>query len=478
MTSMDTYTLGPQLFRISARMELYESLFADVAYPLWDRVLRGRPTLARHRFLEGTQWCPPLELATFQAQELRRLLEHVYANVPHYREAFERAKIVPGDIRSTADLHLLPIIDRSLAIRSIERRTAVAGPRVDITKATSGTTGLSLTIGYNRDSDYWRQAVRLRGYGWAGYRPGRRALHFWGFDNPRATRIRKLKIAADRLVRREVYVDCIRRGDTELEAFARNIEQHRPRLIVAYSQAIVDFATYATRVGRRNWPDIPVICGAERLFSQDRKTVEGVFGAGVFETYGCREVMLVAAECEAHQGMHVSMENLVVEIVVRDAGGERPARPGETGEVVLTDLHNYAVPLLRYASGDLATAGPDHVCTCGRGLARIAAVVGRTTDTLFDRQGNRVGGLIFHVLLSTLKEVVSQFQVIQHEDRSVTFKLVPGPRYDSDGQRAIREIASRYIPGLPFTLEEVHEIPPGPNGKRHIVQVAPQSRPA
>jgi phenylacetate-CoA ligase len=452
-------------------MELLENLIGKVAFPLWNGVLKGRPTSSHLRFVEETQWRSRHEIDAIQAGELRRLLDHAYANVPYYRRLFDEAGLKPTDIRSAADLSRLPIIDRAEAIRSVSERTAVAGARVDIQKATSGTTGMPLTIGYDWGSDYWRQAMRMRGYGWAGYRIGRRALHLWGFDNPLATPFRKAKLDAHRWLQREVFFDCVRRGEAELEAFARAIETYRPRLIVSYSHAAADFARYVLAKDRRTWDDIPIICGAERLLPEDRPLVEEVFGRGIFETYGCREVMLIAAECDAHQEMHVSMENLVAEIVVRENGRERPARPGEVGEVVITDLHNLAMPFIRYANGDLATAGSDQRCPCGRGLQRLMKVDGRMADTMVDAKGNRLAGLMFNMLLSSLKDIITQFQVVQHADKSVTIKIVPGPRYAEEGRAAVYGVITKYLRGLEVRVNEVALIPLDPSGKRRIVQV-------
>jgi phenylacetate-CoA ligase len=113
-------------------------------------------------------------------------------------------------------------------------------------------------------------------------------------------------------------------------------------VLVCYSQAVADLARHVVARNLRDWDTIPVICGAERLYPADRAVVEQAFGPAVFETYGCREVMLVATECDAHAGLHMSMETLVVEVVVREAhnGTARPAMPGELGEVVITDLTN------------------------------------------------------------------------------------------------------------------------------------------
>ena len=123
--------------------------------------------------------------------------------------------------------------------------------------------------------------------------------------------------------------------------------------------------------------------------------------------------MLIAAECEAHEGMHVPMENIIVEIVVREGGEVRPAREGEVGEVVFTDLHNLGMPFIRYANGDLATQGPARRCSCGRSLSRLEAVEGRTSELLRDGLGASVSGLSVSFLVQDVS-AVRQFQAVQH----------------------------------------------------------------
>jgi phenylacetate-CoA ligase len=112
------------------------------------------------------------------------------------------------------------------------------------------------------------------------------------------------------------------------------------------------------------------------------------------------------------------LENLAVEIIVREEDGRvRTAKPGELGEVVVTDLHNYGAPFIRYVNGDLAVAMPEEQCACGRALNRLEAVEGRSNDTLRDGEGRPVAGMFFIVLFSTLADKVRRFQVVQRKDR-------------------------------------------------------------
>jgi phenylacetate-CoA ligase len=184
--------------------------------------------------------------------------------------------------------------------------------------------------------------------------------------------------------------------------------------------------------------------------------------------------MLIASECEAHDGMHVAMETLIVEIIVREVDGSiRLARPGEAGEIAVTDLHNLACPMIRYVTGDVAIAGTGAPCACGRTLSKIGAIEGRVTETLHDGHGRPVGGLVFNVLFGVLDHVAEKFQVVQKLDGSVVMRVVPNgaPKLPEDAVAKIRGFASKYLPATPFSIEYVPDIPLTSAGKRNVVTV-------
>ena len=148
-------------------MDPYGLLYARVLHPAWETGLRQRPTLRHLRYLEETQWRSLDELVAIQSGQLRRLLRHAHAHVPHYRALFERAGLGSDDIHGAAELSRLPILERDVARDTTLARTATAGAAVEIRKSTSGTMGRPLVFGYERSSESWRQACKLRGYGWA-----------------------------------------------------------------------------------------------------------------------------------------------------------------------------------------------------------------------------------------------------------------------------------------------------------------------
>jgi phenylacetate-CoA ligase len=296
---------------------------------------------------------------------------------------------------------------------------------------------------------------------------GQPTLHYWGTGAQIPHGLKARKTAVDRALRREFYLDAARQDEDAFRAAARAIARRKPHAIIAYTQALAAFARWVTERGARAWPDLRVICAAEALLGPDREALHRVFGPDIFETYGSRETMLIAAECESHEGMHVAEENLIVEIVRDGAASE----PGQSGEVLVTDLHNYGMPFIRYSNGDLATPAPDRRCGCGRHLRRLQRVDGRRTDTLRDARGNPVPGMVFISLLQADTQMLRAFQVVQSRDGSVDLKIVPARDWDPARFAEVARRLEGYFGGLPLRVVECAEIAPSASGKRRPIVV-------
>lgn len=450
--------------------ELYGAAFRGLLYPTWEGVVRRRPTLLHKRLLDEMQRRPLGEIRAHQLRELRALLRHAHEHVPFYRRRMEAAGLAPDAVQDLSDLRRLPIWGRGEPDATVEARSSLAPPLPEIRKVTGGTTGEPLCFGYDQGSEAWRQAMRLRGWAWAGYRPGAPVFYYWGVLPRDLSKPARAKIALDRYIRREHYESCMRRDEASLDRAVTALREHAPEVIVCYTQAGGDLARHVSERGARDWGDTPVICCGEPLSPRDRDAMGAAFGP-VFESYGCREVMLIGMECEAHDGMHLSLENLIVEVVVREGGAERPARPGERGEVVLTDLHNYGMPFIRYAVGDYAIAGDEAPCACGRTLPRIHAIDGRVLEALRDRGGARIDGMLFNLLFSVAGETVKYWQAVQHKDLSITLRLVPTAALDEAALAHIRRSLEGNLPGLPLRIERVKDIPLTQSGKRRRIIV-------
>lgn len=453
-------------------MDLYGPLLAKALFPAYEAA-RGRPTVPLLRYIEKTQYWSPDALNDLQVGLLRRLMRHAYLHTPYYRELLDDQKLHFDDFRRVEDLHKLPLLDRDTVRLSLDARTSMVPPLPVITKSTSGTTGEPVVVRYNAESRHWRDATRWRGYGWAGYRIGNRALHYWGAGPTNPSWVKRTKVTLDRVLKRDLYLDCTPRSEEALAAHVEQLKEFAPHVMVAYAAGAAALARFVNEQKLRDWKDIPVITGAERLWPADREQIEAAFGPA-FETYGCRETMLISSECEAHDGMHVAMETMIVELLVReDDGSIRNARPGELGEIAVTDLHNLACPMIRYITGDMAVARDQAPCACGRNLDKVGTIEGRVTETLRDGQGRPVGGLVFNILFGVLDHVARKFQVVQRLDGSVVMKVVPNgtDKLPDRAVDAIRSFARKYLPGTEFEIEYVSDIPLTAAGKRRVVTV-------
>jgi phenylacetate-CoA ligase len=448
----------------------YAWVYGEILFPTWQRVVRKRAIGARRALIEGTQWLEADRVTRLQGEALRELLVQAGAHIPFYKELFAQMRFDPRAIASREDIVHLPLLTRDTVRARYADLVHPAYRGRNIKKRTSGTSGVPLRFEYSNDSETWRQATRLRAYEWAGYRQGLPTLHYWGTGTNVPRGLRAVKANIDCALRRESYVDCGRQDDESMRAMVRLIEELRPHAIIAYTHALATFARWVLDRNARTWGDVAVIGGAEAMLPSDRDPLKRVFGRGVFETYGARETMLIAAECEAHDGLHVSEENLLVEIVREDG---RPVSPGETGAVAVTDLHNPGMPLVRYVNGDVATWGPENTCTCGRTLRRIARVDGRRNDTMRDARGAPVPGMVFISLLNAHEAEIQAFQAVQKRSGEVLLRIVPGREWSNGRFDGTAQRLAAYFEGLPFEIMLVDEIPADPSGKWRAVVAEP-----
>jgi len=235
-------------------------------------------------------------------------------------------------------------------------------------------------------------------------------------------------------------------------------------LIDGYAEAFDFLASYLrTRPDGLGIRPKAVMTSAQTLPTASRQLIEEAFGCRVFDKYGSREFSGIAYECEAHTGHHVVGEGFIVEIL---RGGE-PVKPGEVGEVVITDLNNTCLPFIRYRIGDLAVAvDPGFQCPCGRGLPLIGAIEGRVQSIIVGEGGRYVPGTFFAHLLKQYHYAIRLFQVEQTEAGSITFRVVKGGRYSEEALQEILTTFRRYLGNLQVNVEFVDNVELIRTGKR------------
>ena len=440
----------------------YAEIWERALQPAYER-LRGRETSRLAAQLARSQWLPPEQTARRAQRDLAALLVHARDQVDFYADWFGQSGLDPCELAAEGDLSQLPLVDKKMFMDHPERFRYRSMPKGGFSKSTGGSTGRPLTFWVSPLSDQWRQAVTRRGYAWAGCAPGVKQVHFWGSDITPPPLSARLKRGLHRALLRQRFVDCFRLAPADLDHALDMLDRFRPRCLVAYTSAAEALARRALETKRRPPPSLAsVITGAEALFPAQRELIQQGLGCLVFETYGSREFMLIAAECEERRGLHVSAENLIVEII-KDG---RPAAPGQTGEVVITDLHNLAQPFIRYRTGDLAQWARGS-CPCGRGLPRLAQVEGRILDLIRSPSGQVLPGEFFPHFLKDFP-AVERFQVRQDRPDRLVISLVLRRALEASEEQAVLDQTRRALPGVEPVIRPVEDIPVTAAGKRRV----------
>lgn len=444
---------------------MYGSLYRHVLFPFFDRVVKGRQTMHYWNEAERSQWQPAEWHAAQQLTALQKLLAHAFETTTYYHTAWEAAGLKPAQVQSLADLQAWPVLTKE-TIRRHRLGMRTSHPVQRITKATGGSSGEPLQFDLDSDSNDRRTAMMFRGYNWAGGAPGSKQLYVWGTPVGNVPLWKRWKTALHHSFDRHLLVSCFDFTPERMRIHRDRWNRYRPEVIVAYTNPLYEFARFLEHERLSITPPQAIIVGAEKLHDFQRETLERVFGAPVFETYGSREFMLIGAECEKHEGLHLSQENLLVEIL-DDEG--RPTPAGEEGNVVITDLFNYGMPFIRYVNGDRAVAGFTQ-CSCGRGLPLLKKVVGRQLDVLKTPDGRQVPGEFFPHLLKEFP-CIRRFQVVQDKVEQITLKLVVegGGFTLADRELLLREVRGCAGSVVDIQLQLVDDIPLTGAGKHRVV---------
>jgi phenylacetate-CoA ligase len=447
-------------------------LYRHILLPAFEGLVKGRSIFPYWRDLEQSQWLPRPQIEQLQLRALRRLLAHAFANCPYYHDTWRSRNLDPVKVETLEDFRRWPVIDREvIQAHRIQLRAQVPGLRL-MSKSTGGSSGSPLHFDLNLDSHDRRSAAWHRGYNWAGAGPGTKQLYLWGVPLGQRSRWKRWKDRLYNALNRRLVLNSFDLREDNVAIFLQQWNRYRPAAVVAYTNPLYTFARLLADRGLNPFSPQSIVVGAEKLYPFQRALIQNVFQAPVFETYGSREVMLIGAECDRHEGLHLTAEHLLVE-VLDDEG--RPTPDGEEGNVVITDFYNYGMPFIRYANGDRAVAGWG-TCSCGRGLPLLRKVTGRRLDVVQTPDGRRIPGEFFPHLMKDFA-AVRQFQVVQSEPDQVQVRMVLTGHSEGGGPASLeQQIRQALGPTMRCAFVPVDDIPLTAAGKLQVVVNKCQAR--
>lgn len=429
-------------------MMSYPWWFRNLIFPLSERML-GTTVRAKLEFLRRSQWWRREDLLEYRDNQLRNLFMHAYTNTAYYRQLFEARGISPWTLRGAQDLPRLPVLTKEI-IRARENDLKAGNYAAHaFSRFTSGSTGSPVRFWQTHEDYSWQWAAHFRAWEWAGYSLG--------------DRYAKISINADRhqikkriqdMLMNSVYVCAYEMSPVRVERYIRKLISFRPKLVYGYSSSITVLAREMLRKDIC-YQAAAVVTTGDNLVPTFRKDIEKAFGAKVYDDYGCGgEGLAIANQCPMGS-YHINDELLVLEEV--------------DGEAVVTSLNNYAMPLIRYKIGDRITLGGSP-CGCGKGLAIIESLDGRSHDVVRTTRGD-VLVVHFFTILFEYMQGVDQFKIVQRELGGITIKLVINQKYDKlSDEKHIRQYIEKSVGSrLKLAIEYVAVIPLESNGKYRLI---------
>ncbi len=414
---------------------------------------RGSKHLNYLNLLERTQYAPPEVVRARQLVQLRRVLHHAYDTVPYYRRTWTAAGVHPTDLCTLADIQHFPILTKANLrtagdeLLSSQSAKPLAAWRI---KRTSGSTGVPLTIRIDEPAVQWKYACTLRSDQWSGYKLGQRVAKVWG--NPEYRQFGLRGRLMNHVVDRAVYLDTLNLTAERMAEFVTTIRRHRPGLIFGHAHSLYLLAAHLKKQGIDDVRPNGVISTAMPLHQWQRTVIEEVFDVPATDRYGCEEVSLIACQCEKHEGFHVAAESVFTEV-------------SDGGKLLVTDLVNFAMPLIRYQTGDVVTAS-DNPCPCGRGLPTIDSVMGRDADYVLKPDGGLISGISLTENFALHITGAAQVQIVQETITHLRVRLVKDELFgDASRAQIAKLVQDTFGPAMRHDVELVDAIPQEPSGK-------------
>jgi phenylacetate-CoA ligase len=402
------------------------------------------------------------QLIESQAVKLRAILNYAFRNTTYYRQVFDEVGFDPNATNPFESFSKIPLLTKEIIRERFSDLKANKLNDAQYTEAhTGGSTGVPMSFLRDHESIFMRKGQELYFDRWMDYRIGDKigffvsASHFDGAVDRLKAKIRNATCE------RMLQFDPHHITDAYMERFAEEFKKYRPQFIKSFPNSLMTFAKFIDKSGIALPAVRSISCTGENLYQQQRALFEKIFGAKVFEKVGTRESGVIACECRQHRGMHVFTEGIFLELLDND---NQPVKPGEIGKVVITDLLNMAIPLVRYVIGDMAIQSEGRACECGCPLPMIEKYLGRDRDVIIDSFGNPKPGYLFTEVIMH-KNLSSQFQVVQTDRSNIVVKFVKNEPDVLDLDTIKGEFQQIVGSKMQIAFQQVDKIERDPSGK-------------
>jgi phenylacetate-CoA ligase len=417
-------------------------------------------------FLKSSEYWTQEKLEKYQLNELKRLINYVYHNVPYYSELFKQKRIDPSDFRTLRDIERIPLLTKETVARNFDKLISRRYPLAKIKKiaekhATSGSIGKPLIFLTDKRIRYRRLAYGRWKLPLWGIRRDAKYIKLW--SRPFVLSGRKTTVLHHPFVR-ELSLSSVPQNKTVYSEYLRWFSRYKPDFIFGAPSFMHELAVCAEENGFSGISIPCFISCYENLYDYQKNKIKEQFKCRILRYYSTEEGIIYGLDCHEAENMHLDSRRGIVEIV--DPHG-KTAPHGESGEIVATGFDNYIMPLLRYRIGDRGSLSTEP-CACGRRLPVLQNLEGRTGELLM-LQGKALYPATLSVLLEGLTHI-KECQFLKRSDDVLELKIVKRPSYSSGDESKLRKRLAQFIGhGITYSLKYVNEIERTELGKFQFV---------
>ncbi|MGK0448984.1 MAG: phenylacetate-CoA ligase [Polaribacter sp.] len=418
-----------------------------------------------YKFLQKSQYWSKTEQDAYQNDRLQHLIWHVYKNVPYYKDLFKSLNLTPKDFKTKDDLQKLPVIRRSDLQQNYENLKASNHKYYNSKFMSSGGTTTGEPVRYLSDINTWslHWALKYRSWETGSYKIGDK-LGIMGGASVIPKRKTLKRIIWNKLNNYHMMPSS-HMTEEILNNFVSIIKDNNIKHLRGYPSSIAYFSKYCTK-NNIELEIKSVITTAEVLQPVYKEEIKQAFNSIIIDSYGCADGDGNANTGPCDCGFHVSFQSAIWEVCTPKGV---PVKKNEPGEVTLTSLTNYAMPLLRYQPGDVIENTFNYnKCSCGSSLPRIKSILGRTADILRFQNGRSLGGPAFTLIFSRFSLV--KWQMVQNNMDSVDVNIIPAKDFNSVQEQEMSKLMHYHCgEGVSIRINKVDEIKLPQSGKQRII---------
>ena len=401
------------------------------------------------------------QLENYRNDKLRGLIAHCYANVAYYRRVMEERQVCPEEIECAEDLRKLPILTKDIIRNhSNELRAKNIFDMNTYLVRTGGTTGERVQICRTKECAAWANMCFERGLSWGGKSVDEPAVRLFGgsLGVDRTSLTRRLGT----ICRGDFFIPAYELRLDNARSYIARIRRSRCRFIIGYPSTIYRLAVLSRELGQEIEFAV-AFPTAELLLPEWEETIRKTFKCSILPYYGCGEVNSLGFSAPETNGYLIPEEHALIEVMQTDGITQLYG----DGRFLITDLDNYAMPIIRYVNGD---AGKISGLNGQFPFSRIERLDGRSNSMLMTEKGDLISGVI-GVSVFRFTTSVKSYRIIQEEPLRIIIKVVPKEDSVSDNdERLVVDLLRKYLGSkMKISIERVKDLPVPPSGKSVFV---------